>query len=78
MSNESLVDVLKALEGQVDTLIKQLDETSAERDKLKGELENARQQNNDLARQVSSSDENKAEIRNRIQSIIEKIEAREG
>lgn len=77
MSNENLMEILKSLDEKIEDLLLTNSELKSERDKLQGELNEARQQKEELAKQLDSNRETREHMHNRIQGIIQKIEQME-
>ncbi|MBI1387990.1 MAG: hypothetical protein GC154_06040 [bacterium] len=77
MNAENLMEILGALDKRVDELVGRLRQTTAERDQLKKQLEETTQRNEELELELMASSDDKSEIRQRIQTIIQKIESME-
>jgi regulator of replication initiation timing len=71
------MEILESLDQRVEGLVNQNRDLQLERDSLRKALDDSERQREDLAEQISSQDDNRAEIRNRIQAIIDKIERME-
>jgi len=77
MSTENLMEILEALDQKVEDLLLVNAELKSDRDRLMAELKEATRQKDDLSAQVTASSEKRVELRDRIQSIIQKIEQME-
>lgn len=77
MSTENLMEILESLDQKVEELLITSSDLRLERDRLQDELNKANQQREELNVQLAAGNEKKAELRDRIQSIIQKIEQME-
>lgn len=77
MSTENLMEILEALDQKVEDLLLVNGELKSDRDRLLAELKEANQQKDDLTAQLAASSDKRSELRDRIQSIIQKIEQME-
>jgi chromosome segregation ATPase len=75
MSEENLVQALEALDQRVEELVNTISDLRHERDVLRLEVEESNKAREELDTQLHSLNGNKNEIKNRIASIIEKINA---
>lgn len=81
MSQEHLMDVLESLDKRVEGLVATVKQLKTERDDLKTELDVTKLENEELtkakeelAAQLSDGDETRSKVKERIQSILDKIE----
>jgi len=74
MSIENVLEILDALEQRVEELVGTVRVLKTERDQLRQKLEEAEQQRDGLNRDLASFQESRAEVRQRIQAMIDKIE----
>lgn len=75
MSEENLIQTLEALDQRVEELVNTIKDVRHERDVLRLEVEEANAAREELGNQLHSLNGNKDEIKIRIESIIEKINA---
>ncbi len=75
MSDENLVNALEALDQRVEELVGTIKDLRHERDVLRQEVEAANNAREEMESKLNSLNGNKDDIRNRIESIIEKINA---
>lgn len=71
------MEILEALDQKVEDLLLVNGELKSDRDRLLAELKEANQQKDDLTAQLAASSDKRSELRDRIQSIIQKIEQME-